>query len=151
MSEHLCKGVDMLAKGGAAFLLIASNTGHISVPLVRSRYPTLPILHIADTTASKIKAASMRNIGLLGTEPTMREEYLKQQLAKHAIKTLVPVSASGSYPILQVAAPRIALHKMLLGYRCSVSAACDAPRSLLHYCSRHQFISEPACYNAIML
>ena len=64
--------------GGAAFLLIASNTGHISVPLVRSRYPTLPILHIADTTASKIKAASMRNIGLLGTEPTMREEYLKQ-------------------------------------------------------------------------
>ena len=54
MSEHLCKGVEMISKGGAAFLVIASNTGHISVPLIRQRFPTLPVLHIADTTVSAL-------------------------------------------------------------------------------------------------
>jgi aspartate/glutamate racemase len=31
VSEHICQGVSMLVRGGAAFLAIASNTGHIAV------------------------------------------------------------------------------------------------------------------------
>lgn len=77
-------------KGGAAFIVIASNTAHIGVPLIRETYPTIPVLHIADCTAAKIVGAKAVRVGLLGTEPTMREEYLKQQLAKHGITTIVP-------------------------------------------------------------
>lgn len=92
ISEHLCVGVEAVVKAGAAFLAIASNTGHIAVPLVRTRFPDLPVLHIGDCTAMAIKASGATSVGLLGTEPTMREDYLKLQLEKHGIHTLVPDS-----------------------------------------------------------
>ena len=44
ISEHLCTGTEALVKAGAAFLAIASNSGHIAVPLVRLCFPDLPIL-----------------------------------------------------------------------------------------------------------
>ncbi len=92
ISEHLCIGVEAVVKAGAAFLVIASNTGHIAVPLVRTRFPDLPVLHIGDCAAAAIRAAGASNVGLLGTEPTMREVFLKEQLGKHGIRTLVPES-----------------------------------------------------------
>ena len=101
ISEHLCTGVDGVARAGAAFLVIASNTGHIAVPLVRARFPDLPVLHIGDCTAAAIEAAGASNVGLLGTEPTMREEYLKQQLGKHGIATLVPEAEQDLAQIFQ--------------------------------------------------
>ena len=90
-----------MVRAGAAFLVIASNTGHIAVPLVRARFPELPVLHIGDCTAAAIKASGASNVGLLGTEPTMREGYLKQQLGKHGIATLVPESEKDLTQIFQ--------------------------------------------------
>jgi aspartate racemase len=90
--EHLACGVGKLEAAGVDFLCIASNTGHISVPTVRARWPELPILHIADCTARAILGRGMSTVGLLGTEPTMREDYLKDQLALHGLSTIVPDS-----------------------------------------------------------
>lgn len=101
ISEHLCTGIEAVVKAGAAFLAIASNTGHIAVPLVRTRFPDLPVLHIGDCTAAAIKASGANNVGLLGTEPTMQEEYLKEQLRKHGICTLVPESEKDLAQIFQ--------------------------------------------------
>lgn len=101
ISEHLCTGIEAVVKAGAAFLAIASNTGHIAVPLVRTRFPDLPVLHIGDCTAAAIKASGANNVGLLGTEPTMQEEYLKEQLRKHGICTLVPESEKDLTQIFQ--------------------------------------------------
>ena len=50
----------------------------------------IPYLHIADCTAKAIKDKGLKRVGLLGTEPTMRESYLKERLAMHGIETLVP-------------------------------------------------------------
>lgn len=101
ISEHLYKGIEALVKAGAAFLAIASNTGHIAVPLVRIRFPDLPILHIGDCTAAMIKASGASTVGLLGTEPIVREEYLKEQLGKHGIHTIVPDSEKDLTQIFQ--------------------------------------------------
>ena len=90
VASHLADAVERLVKAGIDFLAIASNTGHISVPEVKKRFPTLPVLHIADCTAAEIKKMGLTHIGLLGTEPTMRENYLKDQLALHGISTVVP-------------------------------------------------------------
>eukprot|EP01059_Diplonema_ambulator_P007027 TRINITY_DN16567_c0_g1_i1.p1 TRINITY_DN16567_c0_g1~~TRINITY_DN16567_c0_g1_i1.p1 ORF type:complete len:249 (+),score=99.68 TRINITY_DN16567_c0_g1_i1:759-1505(+) len=88
--EHLLQGVAMLVKAGVDFIGLASNTAHICSGLVRERYPDVPLVHIADTTAAAIKKAGLSKVGLLGTEPTMRESYLKDQLAKHGIEVMVP-------------------------------------------------------------
>lgn len=75
---------------GCDVLIIASNTGHVAAEEIIRRYPKLPLLHIADATARAIRSNGFRKVGLLGTEPTMRERYLKDRLALHGIETIVP-------------------------------------------------------------
>lgn len=92
VAAYLVDGVRRLVAAGADILVICSNTAHMSVPLVRSAHPALPILHIADATAKAIRDRGFTTVGLLGTEPTMREDYLKAQLRKHGIETIAPDS-----------------------------------------------------------
>ena len=54
---------------------------------VNRRWPDLPILHIADTTARAAVTAGCKTVGLLGTEPIMRDgTWLKQRLGAHGLK-----------------------------------------------------------------
>lgn len=85
-------GVDKLVKAGIDFLVIASNTGHIGVPAICRGYPDLPVLHIADCTAKAITTRGIKCVGLLGTEPTMRERFLIDRLEQHGLHVLVPDS-----------------------------------------------------------
>jgi len=90
VADYLAAEVDRLVAARCDFLCIASNTAHIAYPEIQRRYPELPVLHIADCTATSIKENGFTTVGLLGTEPTMRENYLKDRLALHGITTLVP-------------------------------------------------------------
>jgi aspartate racemase len=52
---------------------------------------SIPILHLADATAKRIKAAGMKTIGLLGTNFTMEEDFYKGRLVdKYGLNVLVP-------------------------------------------------------------
>jgi aspartate racemase len=52
---------------------------------------TIPLLHIADTTAEKIKAAGFKRVGLLGTAFTMEQEFYKGRLHQHhGLDVIVP-------------------------------------------------------------
>jgi aspartate racemase len=90
--EHLLVGIGKLVAAGIDVLCIASNTGHMCFQTVRLRHPELNILHIADCTARECLAMGCVKVGLLGTEPTMRERYLKDRLALSGIETLTPDS-----------------------------------------------------------
>jgi aspartate racemase len=79
-----------LERGGADFLVIATNTMHIAAPQVMAA-TSLPLLHIADPTAERIKAAGLRRIGLLGTAFTMEQDFYKGRLSReHGLEVLVP-------------------------------------------------------------
>jgi aspartate racemase len=79
-----------LERGGADFLVIATNTMHIAAPQVQAA-TSLPLLHIADPTAERIKAAGLRKVGLLGTAFTMEQDFYKGRLSReHGLEVLVP-------------------------------------------------------------
>ncbi len=79
-----------LERGGADFLVIATNTMHIAAPQVQAA-TSLPLLHIADPTAERIKAAGLRRVGLLGTAFTMEQDFYKGRLIReHGLEVLVP-------------------------------------------------------------
>ncbi len=79
-----------LERGGADFLVIATNTMHIAAPQVQAAVG-LPLLHIADPTAERIKAAGLRRVGLLGTAFTMEQDFYKGRLEReHGLDVLVP-------------------------------------------------------------
>ncbi len=52
---------------------------------------SIPLLHIADTTAERIKNRGLKKVGLLGTRFTMEQNFYKGRLTEnHSIEVIVP-------------------------------------------------------------
>ncbi|MDB5369980.1 MAG: putative aspartate racemase [Roseomonas sp.] len=79
-----------LELGGADVVLICTNTMHRMADAVQAAIG-LPLLHIADPTAGRIRDAGMRRVGLLGTAFTMEQDFYKGRLERrHGLDVLVP-------------------------------------------------------------
>lgn len=86
-----------LEAGGADFIVICTNTMHKVADEV-SRNTGIPLLHIADATAERIKKADFKKVGLLGTKFTMEEDFYKGRLAeKFGLKTIIPAEADRQF------------------------------------------------------
>jgi len=81
-----------LERAGANLVIICTNTMHKMAEDVESSI-NIPLLHIADATAEKIKERGFRGVGLLGTKFTMEEDFYKGRLIKkHGIEVIIPNS-----------------------------------------------------------
>ncbi|WP_458413129.1 aspartate/glutamate racemase family protein [Schinkia sp. CFF1] len=78
-----------LEKGGADFIVICTNTMHKVIDFVEEKIK-IPILHIADATATQIKKANLQTVGLLGTKYTMEQDFYKSRIKSNGINVLVP-------------------------------------------------------------
>ncbi|MBS4703456.1 aspartate/glutamate racemase family protein [Aeromonas veronii] len=82
-----------LQDGGADFLLIGTNTMHKVAPEIEAAID-IPLLHIADATATKLRADGITRVGLLGTRFTMEQDFYKGRLqARFGLAVLVPDEA----------------------------------------------------------
>lgn len=76
--------------GGADFFLICTNTMHRMAEQVQAAV-AIPLLHIADATAERIKAQGIRRVGLLGTAFTMEQDFYRGRLQhRFGLDVLVP-------------------------------------------------------------
>ncbi|MES2255335.1 MAG: aspartate/glutamate racemase family protein [Pseudomonadota bacterium] len=81
---------ERLERGGADFFLICTNTMHRMADQVQAAVG-IPLLHIADPTAERIKAQGIQRVGLLGTAFTMEQEFYKGRLQnRFGLDVLVP-------------------------------------------------------------
>ncbi len=81
-----------LEKAGANLIIICTNTMHKMAREVESSI-NIPLLHITDATAEKIKEKGFKKVGLLGTKFTMEEDFYKGRLIeKHGLEVIVPNS-----------------------------------------------------------
>jgi len=79
-----------LEKGGADFIVICTNTMHRMVNDIENNVK-IPVIHIADATAKKIKEGKIKKVGLLGTKFTMEQDFYKGRLAtNHGIDVIIP-------------------------------------------------------------
>ena len=82
-----------IERGGADFLVICTNTMHKVAEQIQAKI-TIPILHIADSTAEVLVADNISKVGLLGTKFTMQQDFYKSRLTdKFDIEVLVPNQA----------------------------------------------------------
>ena len=82
-----------LQDGGADFLLIGTNTMHNVAPEIEAAID-IPLLHIADATAAKLRADGITRVGLLGTRFTMEQDIYKGRLQERfGLAVLVPDEA----------------------------------------------------------
>ncbi|MCX5497018.1 aspartate/glutamate racemase family protein [Kaistia dalseonensis] len=89
----MIEAAQRLERGGADFVVICTNTMHRMAAEVQAAI-SLPLLHIADPTATRIRADGHRRVGLLGTAFTMEQDFYKGRLAdKHGLDVLIPDEA----------------------------------------------------------
>ncbi len=88
--EILSKAAEQVQAAGANFLVICTNTMHKVAPQIAAAID-IPILHIADATAERIKAQGIQQIGLLGTRFTMEQDFYAGRLRDaHGLNVLLP-------------------------------------------------------------
>ena len=90
LTGEMINAASRLERGGADFFLLCTNTMHRMAADVAAAV-SIPMLHIADPTAEKIRAAGVNRVGLLGTAFTMEQDFYKGRLAeKYGLDVLVP-------------------------------------------------------------
>ena len=80
---------ERLRSAGAGCLVLCANTLHIFADQLEKDVP-LPLIHIAEATARKIKQDHNTRIGLLGTKRTMLGDFYRSRLNRHGIEVLIP-------------------------------------------------------------
>jgi aspartate racemase len=78
-----------LEKAGAEMIVICTNTMHKVIEYIEEKV-SLPILHIADSTAKQIQKSKISTVGLLGTKYTMEQDFYKTRIKSNGIKVLIP-------------------------------------------------------------
>jgi aspartate racemase len=93
LTKQMIDAATRLQRGGADFVLLCTNTMHLMADQVAAAID-IPLLHIADPTAERIKAAGFQKVGLLGTAFTMEQDFYKGRLEKaFGLEVLVPDAA----------------------------------------------------------
>ncbi|MGW6302190.1 aspartate/glutamate racemase family protein [Peribacillus butanolivorans] len=78
-----------LEKAGAEIIVICTNTMHKVIRYIEEKV-SIPILHIADSTANQIQKSEISTVGLLGTKYTMEQDFYKTRIEFNGIKVLIP-------------------------------------------------------------
>ena len=89
-AQLLAGAAQSVEKAGADFVLICTNTMHKLADTVQAGIG-IPLLHIADATAEKVKQAGLQRVGLLGTRFTMEEDFYRGRLAgEFGLEVMIP-------------------------------------------------------------
>ena len=91
-AEVLAGKARQIEMAGAEFLLICTNTMHRVAEEVQSAI-NIPLLHLADATATRINQTGTKTVGLLGTKFTMEQDFYKNRLEQQGITVLVPTES----------------------------------------------------------
>jgi aspartate racemase len=93
IGDYLVDKAIRLEKGGADFLLLASNTLH----RVAHRIVTavnIPFIDMLDVTATAITERGIRRVGMLGTMPVMTDPFFRERYQAHGVEILSPEEAA---------------------------------------------------------
>ena len=85
----LTDAAQRLEQAGADALLICANTMHKMADEVAAAV-TIPLIHVADVTASAIKIAGAQRPLLLATRYTMEHDFYRARLASNGVEALIP-------------------------------------------------------------
>jgi aspartate racemase len=74
LTEYLLREIDKLARAGAEFGLLASNTPHVVFAELQQRAP-LPLLSLVEAACVATQALGLKRVGLIGTRFTMQGNF----------------------------------------------------------------------------
>ncbi|HEV2705843.1 MAG TPA: amino acid racemase [Pyrinomonadaceae bacterium] len=96
VTRYLLDEVRRLARAGADFALLASNTPHVVFDELR-RGSTLPLISIVETACDAAAAMKLTRVGLFGTRFTMQGRFYPQVFSRRGITLVLPDADEQSY------------------------------------------------------
>lgn len=112
-----------LRVAGADAIVVCTNTMHLVAPAIEAAVD-LPLLHIADATAARIRAAGLSRVALLGTRFTMERDFYRQRIEAAGIDVIVP-EASQREMVHRVIYDELCLGRILDASRDAYRAIID--------------------------
>lgn len=88
----LAAAAQALEAAGADLLVLCTNTMHKVADDIQAAI-TIPLLHIADITATAVAEAGLRHVGLLATAYTMEQRFYRERLERRGLKITIPDAA----------------------------------------------------------
>ncbi len=89
LNTLMAQAAKQLEAAGADLIVLCTNTMHLCSEEI-SKQTTIPFLHIAEATSTKIKSVGLKKVALLGTKFTMEKEFYKKTLNNHDIEVIIP-------------------------------------------------------------
>jgi len=100
--EILTESASILKQGGADCILICANTMHKVAESVQESI-AVPLIHIGRATGLAIRSSGLKKVGLLATQYTMEEPFLKQIITE----------SSGAVILVPPAEDRPEIHRII--------------------------------------
>jgi aspartate racemase len=96
LTEYLFREVGKLARAGADFAVLASNTPHVVFDELHRRSP-LPMISIVEAACEEAIRLGLKRVGLLGTRFTMQGRFYPEAFDRGGIAVLTPSSQEQTY------------------------------------------------------
>jgi aspartate racemase len=96
ISEYLIREVERLAKAGADFGALASNTPHIVFEDIQ-RKSAIPLISIVEATCEMAQDLGFKRVGLFGTRFTMQGRFYPKVFSRAGIELVVPGAEEQTY------------------------------------------------------
>jgi aspartate racemase len=95
LGDRLIASAKRLEAAGAQGLILCSNTAHKMYDWIDGEIG-IPMLHIGDVTAERLKRDGVARAGLVGTRFTMQEHFYRERLEAQGIAISVPDAVLGA-------------------------------------------------------
>ena len=96
VTDYLAGAIQRLARAGADFAVLASNTPHIVFDELRAR-SALPLISIVEATCAEAETLALKRVGLFGTRFTMQGRFYRDVFSRAGIQLVVPNEAEQDY------------------------------------------------------
>lgn len=96
LASFFVSEIQVLAKAGADFGLLAANTPHIVFDEIARQSP-LPLISIVAATRDEASRQGFSRVGLLGTRFTMKARFYPEVFARENIEIRVPSDSDQDY------------------------------------------------------
>ena len=97
LEKTMIDAAQRLERGGADFIVIASNTMNSTADLIEANVK-IPVLHIADATGKKVNEQGIKTVALMGTTYTMEHNFYRDHLEnKFGLKVVTPNKTERDY------------------------------------------------------
>lgn len=87
--QYLVEEIEKLAKAGADFGALASNTPHIVFDEIQ-RQSRLPLISIVEATLERVQALGLKKVGLFGTRFTMQGRFYPEVFSRVGLELILP-------------------------------------------------------------